>query len=136
MEEWMKRYLAGAALTAVLSLPLVQWLPAHAQIPGWPPKNSDYNINIRNTTTDAWVWITIYKNKGGGNSPGTGIDAAYCVGPGEDDYNSFARVGQVRGEVTNTAGCAHPVVKNIYKNIGSNKVFKGTLKVVNGQYDL
>ncbi len=75
------------------------------------------HIYTHNQTADAWVWVTAHEV----DSRATWFNkGAWCVAPGKDDQHALrANIQRVRFEVTNRAGCLHPVVLNVYDNFPS-----------------
>ena len=88
----MKRFISGALFIAVCAACMS--LPTAARGP-------IVRLQIKNTTHDAWVWVTPRAN--GRNQ------SAWCVNPGQTsvrDYNTWVYEALV--EVTAKSGCLHP----------------------------
>jgi hypothetical protein len=102
--------------------------------PVWSDSGESH-IYTTNKTTDAWVWVTVYTRTAVKAGTATQYSnhnrGAWCVGPGQTDKHGLhAMIDLVRGEITKTAGCAHPVVADQWNTFGSpaNRVSNFTLQ--------
>jgi hypothetical protein len=99
------------ALFFALAASLTTLMPTQAQVSPVDPVIYHRNkVDLDNTTTDAWVWVTAYRS----TMIGRQILRAWCVEPGRFEKRVVTTSGNttvdyVRFEVEKK-NCAHPVM--------------------------